>query len=231
MKTFIVIAAGMLSLAHVAPAAAQPREYNRGYYDCLAGRYDEEAHSHAYRQGCAPRSANAKPARRTAKAVRCRSPIATRTRRPRHGGAALAHRHEPPRVAAPAGVPMSPACGPRRSWPRWRRTDIATSGPRSRRRDLRHLLQSHDRGIREVANINGRDAVPSELSLPLPVIGWLSAPDIAARRRISGQVTKPVSSSSPMNGGGPAGKLRSTPAKPEQPPAQKIGRKFWKSRM
>jgi hypothetical protein len=28
------------------------REYNRGYYDCLAGRYDEEASGRAYRQGC-----------------------------------------------------------------------------------------------------------------------------------------------------------------------------------
>src|SRR5262249_21268641 len=36
-----------------APAAAQydPREYRRGYRDCLAGRYDED-HGHGYRRGC-----------------------------------------------------------------------------------------------------------------------------------------------------------------------------------
>ncbi len=53
MKTQIVaIAAGALCLALAAPAAASPREYSRGYYDCLAGRYDQEDDSHAYRQGC-----------------------------------------------------------------------------------------------------------------------------------------------------------------------------------
>ena len=52
MKTLIGIAAASLCLAPAAPAAASPREYNRGYYDCLAGRYDEDARSHAYRQGC-----------------------------------------------------------------------------------------------------------------------------------------------------------------------------------
>lgn len=52
MKTSIVIAAGALCLL-AAPAAASPRQYNRGYHDCLAGRYDEdEARSRAYRDGC-----------------------------------------------------------------------------------------------------------------------------------------------------------------------------------
>ena len=35
-------------------AVAGPQEYNRGYYDCLAGRYDEgqAQQSRSYRQGC-----------------------------------------------------------------------------------------------------------------------------------------------------------------------------------
>ena len=43
MKTEIAVAAGMLVLALSAPAAASPREYNRGYYDCSNGRFDEDA--------------------------------------------------------------------------------------------------------------------------------------------------------------------------------------------
>jgi hypothetical protein len=35
-----------------ARAIAGPNEYNRGYYDCLAGRYDEGQDSRSYRQGC-----------------------------------------------------------------------------------------------------------------------------------------------------------------------------------
>jgi len=52
MKIRIAVAAGTLSLALASPAAASPREYSRGYYDCLAGRYDQDEDSHAYRQGC-----------------------------------------------------------------------------------------------------------------------------------------------------------------------------------
>src|SRR5208337_1042674 len=52
MKTEIAVAAGLLTLALAAPAAASPAEYSRGYNDCLYGRYDQESHSHAYRQGC-----------------------------------------------------------------------------------------------------------------------------------------------------------------------------------
>ena len=52
MKTEIAVAAGMLVLALSAPAAASPREYNRGYYDCSNGQFDEDAQSRAYRQGC-----------------------------------------------------------------------------------------------------------------------------------------------------------------------------------
>ncbi len=53
MRTLIAIAAGTLALLVAAPAAvAGPPEYNRGYYDCLAGRYDEDQNSRSYRQGC-----------------------------------------------------------------------------------------------------------------------------------------------------------------------------------
>jgi hypothetical protein len=51
----MAIAAGTFALLVVARAAvAGPPEYNRGYNDCLAGRYDEGAaqYSHSYRQGC-----------------------------------------------------------------------------------------------------------------------------------------------------------------------------------
>ena len=52
MRTEIAAVAGLLVLTLAAPAAASPREYNRGYYDCSNGRYDEDAQSRAYREGC-----------------------------------------------------------------------------------------------------------------------------------------------------------------------------------
>jgi hypothetical protein len=55
VRTLTAIAAATLVLSFAAPAAtAGPPEYNRGYYDCLAGRYDEGAaqYSRSYRQGC-----------------------------------------------------------------------------------------------------------------------------------------------------------------------------------
>lgn len=53
MRTLIAIAAAALVLSVPArPAVAGPAEYNRGYYDCLAGRYDEGQISRSYRQGC-----------------------------------------------------------------------------------------------------------------------------------------------------------------------------------
>lgn len=52
MKTEIAVAAGLLVLTLATPAAASPREYNRGYTDCSNGRYDEDAQSRAYREGC-----------------------------------------------------------------------------------------------------------------------------------------------------------------------------------
>ncbi len=65
MKTEIAVAAGMLVLALSAPAAASPREYNRGYYDCSNGQFDEDAQSRAYREGCrdAQREQGAEPDR------------------------------------------------------------------------------------------------------------------------------------------------------------------------
>jgi hypothetical protein len=108
MKTFIVIGAGMLSLAHVAPAAAQPREYNRGYYDCLAGRYDEEAQSHAYREGC--RAAQREREAGEEDGGGGPPDMSEPDRYPHHGDQEMEEphwrrRHEPPPVAAPAGVP------------------------------------------------------------------------------------------------------------------------------
>ena len=53
MRTLIAIAAGTLALSVAARAAvAGAPEYNRGYNDCLAGRYDEAQNSRSYRQGC-----------------------------------------------------------------------------------------------------------------------------------------------------------------------------------
>ncbi len=54
MKDRMAIGAAALLLGFAAPAAASPesREYHRGYYDCLAGRYDQERNGHAYREGC-----------------------------------------------------------------------------------------------------------------------------------------------------------------------------------
>jgi hypothetical protein len=47
------MAAGTMALSVSALAAvAGPPEYNRGYNDCLAGRYDEAQNSRSYRQGC-----------------------------------------------------------------------------------------------------------------------------------------------------------------------------------
>lgn len=49
-----IVIAGALSLACIVPAAAQPRspDYMRGYYDCQAGRYDEDSDNRSYRRGC-----------------------------------------------------------------------------------------------------------------------------------------------------------------------------------
>lgn len=54
MKIIIALTSAALALGLAAPAAAQPRsrEFNRGYYDCLAGRFDEEGQNRAYRAGC-----------------------------------------------------------------------------------------------------------------------------------------------------------------------------------
>jgi hypothetical protein len=53
LRTLIAIAAGTISLSvSTLAAVAGPPEYNRGYDDCLAGRYDEAQNSRSYRQGC-----------------------------------------------------------------------------------------------------------------------------------------------------------------------------------
>jgi len=53
LRSLIAIAAATVVLSCAAPpAVAGPAEYNRGYYDCLAGRYDEGQgqQSRSYRQ-------------------------------------------------------------------------------------------------------------------------------------------------------------------------------------
>jgi hypothetical protein len=54
MKPAILTVAVLISLA--APAAvastASEREYQRGYNDCLHGRYDQNQHGESYKQGC-----------------------------------------------------------------------------------------------------------------------------------------------------------------------------------
>jgi hypothetical protein len=53
VRILIAVAGPTLVLSFAAPAAvAGPEEYNCGYYDCLAGRYDESQNSRSYRQGC-----------------------------------------------------------------------------------------------------------------------------------------------------------------------------------
>ena len=54
MKILIAGLACAFAPLVVAPAAASPysREFNRGYYDCRDGRFDEERQSHPYREGC-----------------------------------------------------------------------------------------------------------------------------------------------------------------------------------
>jgi hypothetical protein len=54
LRVLIAVAASTIALSFAAPANAGygSREYNRGYYDCLAGRYDDEQHDQPYRQGC-----------------------------------------------------------------------------------------------------------------------------------------------------------------------------------
>lgn len=54
MKDLLTIGVATLLLSVAAPVSASPesREYHRGYYDCLAGRYDQERDGRAYREGC-----------------------------------------------------------------------------------------------------------------------------------------------------------------------------------
>ncbi len=54
MKISTALAACALPLSLVTPAAASPysREFNRGYYDCLDGQFDQDRQSHPYREGC-----------------------------------------------------------------------------------------------------------------------------------------------------------------------------------
>jgi hypothetical protein len=53
LRTPIALAAATLVLSvAIRASVASPPEYDRGYSDCLAGRYDEAQDSRPYRQGC-----------------------------------------------------------------------------------------------------------------------------------------------------------------------------------
>jgi hypothetical protein len=74
-----IVAAAVLVIGAV-PAAlattASEREYQRGYNDCLKGRYDQNQHGESYKKGCRaaedgekPKSSSAKPAPATTKSA------------------------------------------------------------------------------------------------------------------------------------------------------------------
>ena len=54
MKISIVAVAMLLTAAAPAgfAATASEREYQRGYNDCLHGRYDQDRHGESYKKGC-----------------------------------------------------------------------------------------------------------------------------------------------------------------------------------
>ena len=161
MKTSIVIAAGALCLL-TAPAAASPRQYNRGYHDCLAGRYDEdEARSRAYRDGC--RDAEREQGRGgepspgggwTRTQARARNGARAEAVRARNGARAAARpwterrrtrSRRPPSGRHPQRQRHGSRAGPGHDGER----RIPERRHRSaRRRDLRLLLQPRDRGMR-----------------------------------------------------------------------------------
>ena len=73
MKNVITIAAGTLALSVATRAAlAAPPEYNRGYNDCLAGRYDEGGAVQPLLQAGMPRRARGTGAQRAAASMALR---------------------------------------------------------------------------------------------------------------------------------------------------------------
>lgn len=101
MRTLIALAVGALALSAITPAAADyaPREYDRGYHDCLAGRYDEEDHPHAYRQGC-----HAAERERVSGPAGACPPNVSEADRYRYPGCRGMGYRRPERIA-PAGIP------------------------------------------------------------------------------------------------------------------------------
>ena len=85
MKTEIAVAAGMLVLALSAPAAASPREYNRGYYDCSNGQLTKMRRAAPTGRAAGTRSANRGPSRATP-VPRGRDGVTTATGRARGAG-------------------------------------------------------------------------------------------------------------------------------------------------
>jgi len=53
MKRLLLAVAVLIAAAPAAFAStASEREYQRGYNDCLQGRYDQEQHGESYKKGC-----------------------------------------------------------------------------------------------------------------------------------------------------------------------------------
>nr|MCU0558395.1 hypothetical protein [Desulfobacterales bacterium] len=51
----VIVAAAVLAVAvvpSVFASTASEREYQRGYNDCLHGRYDQNQHGESYKKGC-----------------------------------------------------------------------------------------------------------------------------------------------------------------------------------
>jgi len=113
LRHTIAAAFGLVALAFgvAAPAAASPysREYHRGYRDCLAGRFDEEQHSHAYRRGC--RAAEREQQRGREPAEACPPDVSEADRYRYPGCEGMGERDwrrraaPVPNVAPPVGVP------------------------------------------------------------------------------------------------------------------------------
>lgn len=55
MRNMLKVTACVLGLSSATSAwasTASQREYERGYNDCMAGRYDQDQHGASYRRGC-----------------------------------------------------------------------------------------------------------------------------------------------------------------------------------
>lgn len=119
MKNPIAIGAELLALSLAAPAGASPdsREYHRGYYDCLAGRFDREENGRAYRAGCRAAHEQDRQGEDDRDSERC-PPYLSEAERYQNGCGDL---REPPHGPRPTWGPRpgtpGPAEGPARARP------------------------------------------------------------------------------------------------------------------